>query len=89
MSYYTPARVVQWVPRINKKVTYAPLHTKEHFWDDAYTKILLKVYLLSFDGGFIYKSAYYIVPLKAKTIEQQPQSLYSPSYGTGIHLRTI
>ena len=39
------------------------------------------------DGGF--KSAYYIVPLKAKTIEQQPQSLYSPSYGTGIHLRTI
>ena len=45
MSYYTPARAVQWVPRINKKLN-APLHTKEHFWDDAYTQILSKVYLL-------------------------------------------
>ena len=45
MSYYTPARVVQWVPRINKKLN-TPLHTKEHFWDDAYTQILSKVYLL-------------------------------------------
>ena len=45
MSYYTPARVVQWVPRINKKLN-TPLHTKEHFWDDAYTLKLSKVYLL-------------------------------------------
>ena len=45
MSYYTPARVVQWVPRINKKLN-TPLHTKEHLWDDAYTQILSKVYLL-------------------------------------------
>ena len=41
---------------------------KNIFWDDAYTQILLKVYLLP------------IVPLKVQTIEQQPQSLYSPSY---------
>ena len=30
-----------------------------------------------------------IVSLKDKTIGKQPQSLYSPSYGTRIHLRTI
>ena len=50
---------------------------KNIFWDDAYTQILLKVYLLP------------IVPLKVQTIEQQPQSQYSPSYGIGIHHRII
>ena len=56
---------------------------KNIFWDDAYTQILLKVYLLTEVKMPIQ------VPLKVQTIEQQPQSQYSPSYGIGIHHRII
>ena len=55
---------------------------KNIFCEDAYTQILLKVYFLT-------EVKMPIVPLKVQTIEQQPHSLYSPSYGTGIHYRII
>ena len=72
-------RVLQWALRITKKVTFStPAIQKTLFgflgW--RLCQIWSKV-------NFLYN----IVLLKAKTIDQHPESLHSTSCGTGEHLR--
>ena len=54
-------------------------HPEDPFWGDAYAQIWSKVNF--------FKRLYNIVPLKAKTLDQHPESLHSTSCGTGEHLR--
>ena len=57
-------------------------HPEDPFWLFGVTPMPKYGQKLAF-----FRRLYNIVPLKAKTIDQHPESLHSTSCGTGEHLR--
>ena len=58
-------------------------HPEDPFWLFGVTPMPKYGQKLTFLGGYI---ILYRLPLKAKTIDQHPESLHSTSCGTGEHL---
>ena len=72
--------ILQWVVRITKKELQAQFHPEDLFL------VVTPMPKYGQRSTFL-KRLYNIVPLKAKTIDQHPESLHSTSCGTGEHLR--